>query len=94
MMAVVPRPLYSPGLAPSNFFLFPNMKIKFKGRRFDTVEEIQVETQTVLNILTEKHFRGAFQRWQKCGDQLCALKLTTLKVMVQNKIQVRRSSFY
>jgi hypothetical protein len=38
-MDVIPHPLYSPGLAPSDFFLFPKMKLKLKGRRFDTIEE-------------------------------------------------------
>jgi hypothetical protein len=60
--------VYLPNLAPSDFFLFPKMKIKFKGRRFDTVEETQAETQTVLNTLTKKHLQEAFQMWQKRWD--------------------------
>jgi hypothetical protein len=40
------------------------MKIKLKGRRFDTVEEIQAGTQTVLKTLTQKHFQNAFKKWQ------------------------------
>ncbi|PNF18540.1 hypothetical protein B7P43_G08515 [Cryptotermes secundus] len=68
-MAVVPHPLYSPDLAPCNFFLFPKMKIKLKGRRFDTVEEIQAEMQTVLNTLTKKDFQDAFEKWQKRCDR-------------------------
>ena len=47
-------------LAPCDFFLFPNMKLKLKGRRFDTIAEIQAETQKVLNTLTEKDFQEAF----------------------------------
>jgi hypothetical protein len=43
-------------LAPCDFFLFPNMKLKLKGRRFDTIEEIQDESQRVLDTLTEKDF--------------------------------------
>jgi hypothetical protein len=39
-MAVIPHPLYSSALAPCDFFLFPKMKLKLKGRRFDTTEEI------------------------------------------------------
>jgi hypothetical protein len=31
-MAVVSHPLYSPHLALPNFFLFPKMKIKLKGK--------------------------------------------------------------
>jgi len=40
-MAVVPHPPYSPDLAPSDFFLFTKLKMKLKGRRFQTLEEIQ-----------------------------------------------------
>ncbi|PNF42617.1 hypothetical protein B7P43_G01293 [Cryptotermes secundus] len=68
-MAVVPHPPYSPDLAPCDFFLFPKMKIKLKGRRFDTVEEIQAETHTVLNTLTKKDFQDAFEKWQKRWDR-------------------------
>jgi hypothetical protein len=33
----LPSPPHSPGLAPCDF-LFPKMKLKLKGRRFDTSE--------------------------------------------------------
>jgi hypothetical protein len=56
-MAVIPHPPYSPDLAPSDFFLFIKMKLKLQGRRFNTNEEIQAESQIVLDILTEKDFR-------------------------------------
>jgi hypothetical protein len=39
-------------LAPCDFFLFPKMKLKLKGRRFDTNEEIQAELPRVLDTLT------------------------------------------
>jgi hypothetical protein len=48
-MAVIPHPQYSPDLAPCNFFLSPKMKLNLKGRRFDTIEEIQTESQRVLD---------------------------------------------
>ena len=38
---VVPHPPYSPDLAPADFFLFPKLKTTLKGRRFQTIEEIQ-----------------------------------------------------
>jgi hypothetical protein len=61
-MAVIPNPLYSPHLAPCDFFLFPKMKLNLKGHRFDTIEEIQAEWQRVLDALTEKDFQEAFQK--------------------------------
>jgi hypothetical protein len=48
-MAVIPHPSYSLDLAPCDFFLFPKMKLKLKGRRFDTNEEIQAESKRVLD---------------------------------------------
>ena len=55
-IAVIPYQPYSPDLAPCDFFLFPKMKLKLKGRRFDTIEDIQAEMQKVLDTLTEKNF--------------------------------------
>jgi hypothetical protein len=45
------HPSYSPDLAPCDFFLFPKMKLKLKGRCFDRVEEIQRESQIALGML-------------------------------------------
>jgi len=61
---LIPHPPYSPDLAPCDFFLFPKMKFKPKGRRFDTIEDIQAEKQNVLDTLTEKNFQDAFQKWR------------------------------
>jgi hypothetical protein len=41
------------------------MKSKLKGCRFDTVEEIQAESQRVLDPLTEKDFQEAFQKFRR-----------------------------
>jgi hypothetical protein len=45
------------------------MKMKLKGRWFDTFDEIQAETQAVLNTLTTRYFQDTFQNWQKCWDE-------------------------
>jgi len=58
-----------PDLALCDFFLFPKMKSKLKGRRFDTIEAIQAETQKVLDTLTEKDFQEAFQKWRRRWDR-------------------------
>jgi len=41
-----PHPPYSPYLAPCDFFLFPKIKMKLKGRWFDTIEGILAESQS------------------------------------------------
>jgi len=48
-MAVIPHPPYYPDLVPCDFFLFPKTKLKLKGCWFDTIQEIQAESKTVLD---------------------------------------------
>jgi hypothetical protein len=61
-MSVIPHSPYSTDLAPCDFFLFPNMKLKLRGRRFDAIEEIQAESHRMLDTLTEKDSQEAFQK--------------------------------
>jgi hypothetical protein len=75
-MAVIPHPPYSPDLAPYDFFLFPKTKLKLKGRRFDTIEEIQAESQTVLDT-DRKGLPGSVPKMEEtvgpvstCGREL------------------------
>jgi predicted NAD-dependent protein-ADP-ribosyltransferase YbiA (DUF1768 family) len=68
-MAVILHPPYSTGFAPCDFSLFPKMKFKLKGRRFDTIEEIQTESQRVLDTVTEKYLQEAFQKWRRRWDR-------------------------
>jgi len=65
---VIPHPLYSPDLAPCEFFLFPKMKLQLKGRRFDMTEEIHTETQEVIDTLTFENFQGCMTSWETCWD--------------------------
>jgi len=48
------------------------MKLQIKGRRFDRVEEIQLESQNVLGTLREQDFQHAFQQWQRRWDRCVA----------------------
>ena len=59
-MVILSHPPYSLDLASCDFFLFPKMKIQLKGRRFDTVEEIQCTPQQVLDPLGEQDFQKVF----------------------------------
>jgi len=65
-MAVIPHPPYSPDLEPCDFFLFPKMKLKLKGRRFDTTE-IQAESQRVLDTLIKKGLPGSVPKMETVG---------------------------
>jgi hypothetical protein len=67
-MVIVPHPPYMPDLAHCDFALFPKLKTKLKGRRFETVSNIQRESQAVLDSIKENDFHGAFEVWKKRCD--------------------------
>jgi hypothetical protein len=58
-----------PDLAPCDFFLFPKMKLCLKGCHFDMTEEIQAETQEVIDTLTFENFQGCMKSWETCWDR-------------------------
>jgi hypothetical protein len=56
----------------------PDLKIKLKGRHFDTNETMEVESQAVLNNLTEHDFQywvpthwicGVHKQSKRCGEK-------------------------
>jgi hypothetical protein len=56
-MAVIPT--------DPTFRCFPLLKIKLKGRHFDTIEVIETDLQTALNNLREQDLQDVFKKWQK-----------------------------
>ena len=62
----VAQPPYSPDLAPCDFLLFP----KFRGCRYETIEEMKEAVTKVIDTLTQEDFHGAFkkllERYNKC----------------------------
>ena len=40
MYELIPHSAYSPDLAPSDYFLFPNLKKDIRGRHFQSNEEV------------------------------------------------------
>jgi len=81
-ISVAPHPPYSPDLAPADFFLFPNLKTTLKGRRFQTIEEMQENAIRELRAITESAFQEALQQWKKLGNGVSPVEGTTLKVTV------------
>jgi len=67
-MTTVLHPAYSPDLAPCDFYVFPKMKLRLKGR-CSSIEEVQAKSQQILNTLTLADFNECFQKWQNCWDR-------------------------
>jgi hypothetical protein len=43
--------------------------MKLKGRHFETVSDIQRESQAVLDSIKENDFHNAFEAWEKRWDR-------------------------
>ena len=52
-----PHPPYCPDLVPCDFWLLP----KFRGCRYETIEEMKESVTKVIDTLTQEDFHGAFQ---------------------------------
>jgi hypothetical protein len=59
-------------LHPSYFPLFPQFRIKLKGRHFETIDLIEAESQAVLNTLTEHDFQDALKMAEELERCVCA----------------------
>ena len=64
-MHIVPQPPYPPDLTPCDFWLFPKLKTALRGHCFDTIEEIQAESQKALKAIPEIEFNKCFDDWKK-----------------------------
>jgi hypothetical protein len=53
---------------PTLLSLFPELKIKLKGRHLETTEVIGSESQALLNIPTEHDFQVAFKNCRCTGN--------------------------
>jgi hypothetical protein len=55
-------------LAPSDFFLFPQIKNMLKGEHFDDTDKIKSNTAIALNGILENDFQACFQSWKTCRE--------------------------
>ena len=67
---LIPHPAYSPDLAPSDFFLFPNLKKDIRGLHFRSDEEVVTAVEEWVNGKEPDFFSSKLMalehRWFKC----------------------------
>jgi len=63
------HPPYSPDLAPCDFWFFPNVKITMKGKRFESIQDIEAATTAQLKTITKEDFQNCYRRWQELWDK-------------------------
>lgn len=67
---LLPHPPYSPDLAPSDYWLFPNLKRWLQGKRFSSNEEVLAETEAYFEELDSSSYMKGLKmledRYTKC----------------------------
>jgi len=63
-ITVLEHPLYSPDLAPCEFFLFPKIKSVLKGTSFESVVAVKARAMELMNKLSEDDLQHCFQQWK------------------------------
>ena len=67
---LIPHPAYSPDLAPSDFFLYPNLKKDIRGLHFRSDEEVVTAVEEWVNGKDPDFFSSGLMtlehRWSKC----------------------------
>ena len=58
----VPQTPYRLDLAPCDFWLFPKLKEKLRGYRYETFEEMKEAVTKVMDTLTQEDFHGALKK--------------------------------
>lgn len=68
-ITVLSHPPYSPDLAPADFFLFPKLKLKMKGRFFNDIPAIQAACTAQLKAIPQKDFSDSFKAlYRRCEE--------------------------
>ncbi|GFR61364.1 transposase [Elysia marginata] len=57
------HPAYSPDLAPCDFWLFPILKDRLAGRKFDRIQDLAKAVNSELRTIPED-YQGMFRKWQ------------------------------
>ncbi|KAG5308268.1 SETMR methyltransferase, partial [Acromyrmex insinuator] len=67
---LLPHPAYSLDLVPCDYFLFPNLKKWFEGKRFTTREQLIAETEAYFEGLDKSYYSDGLKKlenhWSKC----------------------------
>ncbi|KAG5318563.1 SETMR methyltransferase, partial [Pseudoatta argentina] len=65
---LLPQPTYSPDLALCDYFLFPNLKKWFGGKRYTTREQLIVKTEAYFEGLDKSYYSDLKKLENQAGD--------------------------
>ncbi|GFR73799.1 transposase [Elysia marginata] len=61
---VLPHTAYSPDLAPCDFWLFPILKERLAGQKFDRIQDLAKAVNSEPRTILEEDYQGVFRKWQ------------------------------
>lgn len=67
------HPPYSPDSAPCDYFLFFKLKIKPKGNQFNTILNIQIQSNTTLSSISKENYQRFCNR---CKSYILSTKMS------------------
>ena len=71
---LIPHPAYSPDLAPSYFFLFPNLKKDIRGLHFQSDEEVVTAVEEWVNGKDPDFFSSGLMTLEHCCSKCITLE--------------------
>ena len=71
---LIPHPAYSPDLAPSDFFLFPNLKKDIRGLHFQSDEEVLTAVKEWVNGKDLDFFSSGLMALEHCWSKCITLE--------------------
>jgi len=68
------HPPYSPDLAPSDYFLFSDLKRMLAGKKFKSDDEVISETEAYFDEKEKSYFRGGIEKLENRFNRCIALE--------------------
>jgi histone-lysine N-methyltransferase SETMAR len=68
------HPLYSSDLAPSDFYLFPKLKLFLAGQRFSSNQEATAAVEGYFADLIKNHYRDEIMALENCWNKCISFK--------------------
>jgi len=76
---LIAHPPYSSDLAPSDYYLFPNLKQWLQGKRFTSNEEVIAKTEAYFEGLNVSYYRKGIEMLEIAIPSVLSSKATMLR---------------
>ena len=85
------QPPYSRDLAPCDFWLFPKLKEKLRGYRYETIEEMKEAVTKVIDTFTQEDFHWGLSEVVGMVQVHCSRRRLLRRGLVFHKCTINKS---